>query len=86
MAFLIALSIGLTCGLTAGVLVYCVISYFEKDPESNQIAVKEVSSKMKLEVVSSNCVTVIFNGKAKIMAIPSSNQVQLLERNGRKRA
>lgn len=93
MAFLLALTIGLGCGLTAGLLVYCVISYFEKDPKSSQIPVKDELSKMKIAGVPSNCVTVTFNGKAKIIAIPSlnnyevvSNQVQLLERKGREEA
>lgn len=93
MAFLLALTIGLACGLTAGVLVYSVISYFEKDPKNSQITVKNELSKMKIEVVPANCVMVVFNGKAKIIAIPSlnnyevvSNQEQLLERKGREKA
>lgn len=78
MNILPALTIGLSFGLVAGVLVYHVIGYFEADVESSLNSVEEEFSIRETMVVPANSVTIMFNGKAKTMAIPSLGKYEIV--------
>jgi len=84
MNLLPALTIGLSFGLLAGLLVYYIMDYFEAEEKE-----RKGSHEHELTVASSNCVEVVFNGQAKTIELPPlekrtivSEQIQWVEKGG----
>jgi len=82
MNLLPALTIGLSFGLLAGLLVYYLMDYFEADEKE-----RKSSHENERTIASSNYVEVVFNGQAKTFELPplekrtiASEQIQWVKK------